>query len=78
MYINIYSKLIFDFTLKMSEEKIQYVDGSRNSTLLLYKNYLYCKYNGDYWKCRHADCGRLIKVVGEKVVGVEPVHPMHF
>lgn len=56
--------------------KVEYIDGLRNSIYLLYNNYLYTKGNSNYWKCRHPDCNRLIKVIDDIVLN-EPDHPMH-
>ena len=64
-----------------ANDDIQYFDGNRNATYLLHQNYLYTKSNGDYWKCRHRDCDRILKLVDGQAVlpfGMDPIHPMHF
>jgi len=38
----------------MNDYEIDYVDGSRDSQLLLYQNYLYTKH-GKYYMCRNKD-----------------------
>ena len=50
-----------------------FVDGSRDSQMLLYKNYLYLKHNS-YWKCREKACGVLVKLKNE---AIEPDNPKH-
>ena len=42
----------------MNDYEIDYVDGSRDSQLLLYQNYLYTKHG----KCRNKDCKLLVKL----------------
>ena len=56
----------------MNDYEIDYVDGSRDSQLLLYQNYLYTKH-GKYYMCRNKDCKLLVKLtVSDGEVLVEP------
>jgi len=61
----------------MNDYEIDYVDGSRDSQLLLYQSYLYNKH-GKYYMCRNKDCKLLVKLtVRDDEVLVEPRHPKH-
>ena len=52
----------------------QFVDGNRDSQMILYKNYLYQKHNS-YWRCRdHKTCSVLIKVKNDKIEPEDPIH----
>ena len=61
----------------MNDYEIDYVDGSRDSQLLLYQNYLYTKH-GKYYMCRNKDCKLLVKLkVSDGEVLVQPRDPKH-
>ena len=61
----------------MNDYEIDYVDGSRDSQLLLYQNYLYTKH-GKYYMCRNKDCKLLVKlIVSDGEVLVMPRDPKH-
>lgn len=63
--------------MDINMSKIEFVEGNRNCVYLHYNGHLYTKSNGNYWKCRHKDCERLIKLENNQISN-EPTHPSHF